>query len=222
MCAQPILNTSPPDPLGWQLGSCSTPKQEASPISTELQTWPPGTSAGDVIWIAGVPEPPKQPAPHIKLALHSLQLVLYMLQLLGQLITCRLARAGYKCDAGDGHPHAVTHSPAPAKPFLWRSISAGSTCTPAVLGLGEPCSPPQLVRAGPRFDVHACFRSLALLLCSPTNTPSLAPMGPLPGCVHCSSSAWQRSHCSLVSKQLPAPVGHKDPFGRLQPHSKEP
>lgn len=37
MCAQPILNTSPPDSLGWQLGSCSTRKQEASPIPTELQ-----------------------------------------------------------------------------------------------------------------------------------------------------------------------------------------
>lgn len=61
-----------------------------------------------------------------------------------------------------------------------------------------------------------------LLQCSPTNTPSLPPTGPLPGYVHCSSGTWQRSHCSLVSKQLPVTMGHKDPFGRLQPHSEEP
>lgn len=90
------------------------------------------------------------------------------------------------------------------------------THTQAVLGLGYP------FRAGHWSDINPCLRSLALLQCNPTNTPSVDPVGPLPGCVHHSSGAWQRSHCSLVIKQLPAPMGHRDPFGRLQPQSRAP
>lgn len=97
-------------PLGWQLGSCSTPEQEASLIPTELQA--PATGAGGVIWTEGVPQSSKQPAPRTKLAFHSLQLVLDTLQLLGQLITSSLVRAGCKCEAWGSCPNAVTCSPA--------------------------------------------------------------------------------------------------------------
>ena len=37
---------------------------QTSPIHTELQAWAPGTSAGGVIWIAGV-HSPQNSQPHI-------------------------------------------------------------------------------------------------------------------------------------------------------------
>lgn len=52
-----------------------------------------------------------------KLTLHLFQFLLHALELLGQLITCRLARAGGKCDAGSCTPTTTQpqHSPSPGR-----------------------------------------------------------------------------------------------------------
>lgn len=92
-----------------------------APLPWSCRPWAPGTSTGDVTWIAGVLQFSEQRAPRTKLALHLLQLFLHTLQLLGQLIICRLARAGCKCDAGSYHPHCNT---ATAQPILWRKTAA--------------------------------------------------------------------------------------------------
>lgn len=113
----------------------------------ELQALGSRYKHGNVTWIAGVLQSSEQPAPRTKLTLHSLQLFLHMLQFLGQLITCRLARAGCKCDAGSCHPPCST---ATAQPILWRNTAAhptlqaqhpghhcqGTSITGAVLGEG--------------------------------------------------------------------------------------
>lgn len=93
-----------------------------APFPWSCRPWAPGTSTGDVTWITGVLQSSEQPAPHTKLTLHLLQLFLHTLQLLGQLITCRLARGGCRCDTGSCHPHCNT-----AQPILWRSTAAHPT-----------------------------------------------------------------------------------------------
>lgn len=93
-----------------------------APLPQSCRPWAPGTSTGDVTWTAGVLQSSEQPAPHTKLALHSFQLFLHTLQFLGQLITCRLARAGCKCDAGSCTP--PPQNTATAQPILWRSTAA--------------------------------------------------------------------------------------------------
>lgn len=125
------------------------PNKKPAPSPQSCRPWALGTSAGGATWIVGIPQPPNQPAPRTKLTLHSLQLVLYTLQLLGQLIACRLAKAGCKCDTGGGHPHAVTHSPAPAQPFLWRSmVLRGARTQLALTRSAGTASPHPGVRPG--------------------------------------------------------------------------
>lgn len=86
-----------------------------APLLWSCRPWAPGTSTGDVTCTTGVLQSSEQPALHTKLALHSFQLFLQTLQFLGQLITCRLARAGCKCDAGNFNfpppPREPQHSP---------------------------------------------------------------------------------------------------------------
>lgn len=94
------------------------------PLPQSCRPWAPGTSTGDVTWITGVLQSSEQPTPHTKLALHSFQLFLHTLQFLGQLITCRLARAGCKCDAGSC---THTHNTDTAQLILWRITAAHPT-----------------------------------------------------------------------------------------------
>lgn len=146
-----------------------------APLPWRCRPWAPGTSTGNVTWTAGVLQSSEQPALHTELALHSFQFFLHTLQFLGQLIACRLARAGCKCDAGSFNPPCPQQSHSTAHPL----------------------------------EEH----------CSPSNTPSSTPWGPLSGHIHHRSGAWQRSCCS---EHGPAPMGNKNAFGCLQPQSEEP
>lgn len=142
----------------------------------------------------------KQPAPRTKLALHSLQLIPYMLQLLGQLITCRLARTGCKCDAGGGHPQTVS---------LWfpkhRKGGKNLTCSKCTRCCVKPreklkqfrCqprnwqpqapSPPTSGTAGPSYCLNT-------LWCQDTAGSYLLSS-------HCISTPWSQARNQLTKKR---------------------